>query len=105
MISVSFCQGCAAQGLPLTKVKRNTFFLSGVRSTPATRRVWGMGQSPIFFCLHLLFVSIWGALRHPPILTNLVDIINKCLLFIFFIKTLDNFFFCIILWLSNKRGA
>lgn len=46
-----------------------------------------------------------GALRHPPILTNSVEIINNCLLFIFLKNLLTFVSFCGIIQTSNKGAV
>ena len=66
--------GARSAKLALDIAERNTCLKSGVRSTPAQRRVWGLGRSP---------KKIWGGTTTPPILTNSVEFINKCLLFFF----------------------
>lgn len=54
----------------------------------------GFGAKPQFvLILSINLYKYGGALRHPPILTKSVDFIDKCLLFIFFKKFLDIFFF------------
>lgn len=55
----------------------------------------GFGAKPhIKLDFALIFCKRYGgALRHPPILTNSVEFIDKCLLFIFLKKSVDNSFF------------
>lgn len=52
----------------------------------------------LVFCLRY-----GGALRLPPILTNSVEFINKCLLFIFFKKPLD-FSFLLCYYIDIKES-
>lgn len=78
--------------------KRNTLRV-GLRSP--IRRV-----SRTFFYVYSFFLCVYGgALRHPPILTKPVDIINTCLFFIFLKNLLTFLSFCVIILTSNKRGA
>lgn len=58
--------------------------------------IWRVSQ--IFFYVYFCFLCVYGgALRHPPILTKYVDIINKCLLFIFLKNLLTFLFSCVII--------
>lgn len=59
-----------------------------------TRKALRVGlRSPIRRVSRNFFYG--GALRHPPILTNSIDIINNCLLFIFSKNLLTFLFFCV----------
>ena len=91
------CQGCGAQRLPLTKAKRKACFFrcdSSHRLPSGERGEWGEAPYKISIAL-TFFLRYGGALRHPPIVMNSVDFINRCLLFIFFNKSIDiSFLLC-----------
>ena len=99
------CQGCAAHRLPLTKAKRKAcmFRCDSSRRLPSGERgVWGEAPYKISIALTFIF-RYGGALRHPPILTNFVEFINKCLLFIFFKKPLDiSFLLCYYMFIKYR---
>lgn len=62
--------------------------------------------SRIFFYVYSCFLCVYGgALRHPPILTNSVEFINKCLLFIFFKKPLEYFFSLVLLYRHQRKDV
>lgn len=52
----------------------------------------------------LVFCVYMGGTTTPPILTNSVEFINKCLLFIFFKKTLD-FSFLLCYYIDIKESV
>lgn len=78
---------------------RSTPFFLGFRERSERRPPFFEFEAKI---LIFFFFEYGGALRHPPILTKLVDFINKCLLFIFS-KNLLTFLFFVVLYLHQIK--